>query len=80
VATPFPHREEVLVPEMRAYKPKTNENIETAITKLKEARDLLKAADAPKTLARVRRALRSAEGARRHAWHRESRRQERSTS
>lgn len=42
--------------------------IAQAIRLLKDARDLLKQAGAPKTLARVRAALTSAGGAERHAY------------
>jgi hypothetical protein len=44
--------------------------IEWATEHLRVARDLLKKANAPKTLARVRLALSSAKGARRHVQHR----------
>lgn len=37
-----------------------------AVALLREARDLLAAADCPQSLARVRAAIRSADGARRH--------------
>lgn len=50
-------------PEYHAWR-----KVQRAITKLQEARDLLKAADAPRTLQRVRLALTSAGGAERHAY------------
>lgn len=50
-----------------------HENVLLAIEHLKQARDLLIAADAPKTLARVRLALSSAKGAERNAGYRETR-------
>lgn len=47
--------------------------VQAAIRKLREARELLKQADARKAVSRVRSALKSAEGAERHAsardWH-----------
>ncbi|MBG6083048.1 hypothetical protein [Rubrivivax gelatinosus] len=46
------------------------ELVELAIAKLREARDLLAAADAPRSLERVRAALKSAEGAGRNAGYR----------
>lgn len=46
------------------------EMVSLAISKLREARDLLTAADAPRALERVRSALKSAEGAERNAGYR----------
>lgn len=42
--------------------------VQRAITALRLARDLLKAADAPRTVARVRLAITSAGGAERHSY------------
>lgn len=47
--------------------------ISAALTCLLQARDYLKRADAPQATAKVRRALKSAEGAYRHAIGRDSR-------
>jgi hypothetical protein len=44
--------------------------VDMAYDHLQKARDLLKVANAPKTLARVRSALKSCEGAMRHVRHR----------
>ena len=49
--------------------------VHQAILRMREARDLLVAADAPRAVERVRAALKSAEGAERNAGYRASRRQ-----
>jgi hypothetical protein len=48
----------------------TDVEVRMALARLREARDLLKSADCPQTLARVRKAITSAEGALRHATRR----------
>jgi hypothetical protein len=53
--------------KLREYKAGDLEKIQEAIKKLREARELLKSAGAAKSATRVRRALKSAEGAERHA-------------
>jgi hypothetical protein len=61
---------------MRIIKPASRRHVrqvERAIALLRSARDLLKAADCPKTVQRVRLALTSAGGAERHVRHRSSR-------
>ena len=50
-------------------------HIDKGIEKLREARDLFKAAECPKTTERIRKALASAGGARRSAEHRHYRRE-----
>lgn len=45
-------------------------DVEMAVAALRDARDILKNAGAPRAAAAVRKALKSAEGAYRHACHR----------
>lgn len=58
---------------LRPARPGTANAVAQAIRHLKAARDALEYAGCPRTLARVRRALTSAYGAQRHAYHREHR-------
>ena len=57
----------------RALKPATSDDVENvgiAVAMLLQARDLLRRAGCPAAAAKVRRALKSAEGAARHVKHR----------
>ncbi len=54
--------------KLREYKKWDLERTEGAITQLRQVRDLLKEAGATKAVAKVRLALKSAEGARRHMF------------
>jgi len=58
------------MPKMRRYVPDSETKVNRAIEYLKIARDALADADAPKAADKVRRALKSAEGAYRHVRHR----------
>lgn len=57
--------------KMRASKPLDDVRIDEAIKMLRAARDLLREVDAPKAVVKVRLALKSAEGARRHVYRRQ---------
>ena len=58
---------------MRDGSSATKSNVALAISHLKAARTALREADCPRTLAKVRAAIKSADGARRHADHRTAR-------
>jgi hypothetical protein len=61
---------------MRTIRPATTDafvKVDVAIGFLRSARTLLESADCPQALEKVRAAIKSAEGARRHVQHRESR-------
>lgn len=59
--------------DIREANAETSGRVERAITHLKAARDELKLANCPKAVERTRKALSSAEGAKRHAQHRTAR-------
>ena len=62
---------------MRSLRPATRAQTDAAsatIAALRQARDHARKADSPRTLERILKALKSAEGARRHAAHRFNRR------
>jgi hypothetical protein len=57
--------------KMRKSKPLDDVRIDEAIHLLRKVRELLRAVDAPKTIVKVRLAIKSAEGARRHVYRRQ---------
>lgn len=58
---------------MRDASSATKSNVALAISHLKAERTALREADCPRTLAKVRAAIKSADGARRHVDHRAAR-------